>query len=92
MRRPRSALPLQRPTSVPKASDLARIEVIVTVEGVDPYWEWEIDGIKMDKQFFADADWPHPAVDTSYSSLTGPLRFAFDARRMAPRDASDIVQ
>ncbi|MCB9763952.1 MAG: hypothetical protein H6739_29550 [Alphaproteobacteria bacterium] len=31
----RSALPLQRPTSVPKASDLARIEVIVTVEGVE---------------------------------------------------------
>ncbi|MCA9714488.1 MAG: hypothetical protein KC468_07355 [Myxococcales bacterium] len=72
---------------------LATIEnATVTVEGVDPYWEWEIDGIKMDKQFFADADWPHPAVDTSYSSLTGPLRFAFDARRMAPRDASDIVQ
>ncbi len=72
---------------------LATVEnVTVTVEGMEMYWEWEVDGLTMDKQFIANDDWPKPTVGTTYSSLTGPLRFAFEKRRMSPRDLNDIVE
>ena len=72
---------------------LATVEnVTVTVEGMADFWEWEVDGLTMDKQFIANDDWPKPTVGAAYSSLTGPLRFAFDKRRMSPRDLNDIVE
>ncbi|MDC0722889.1 hypothetical protein [Nannocystis bainbridge] len=73
--------------------------VLVTVENVtvtaeaDMFGEWTIDGgLRLDDLFFATADWPKPAVDDTFASITGPLVFSFENFKLAPRTADDLVK
>ena len=64
---------------------------VVTVEAND-FGEWEIDdAILVTDTFFEEADWPQPAVDDTFTSLTGVIEFSFENFKIAPRDEADIV-
>lgn len=64
---------------------------VVTVEPND-FGEWEIDdALLATDTFFEEADWPQPAVDDTFTSLTGVIEFSFENFKIAPRDADDLV-
>jgi hypothetical protein len=71
---------------------LAQIDgATVTIEA-DMFGEWQVDDVLLvTDTFFAEADWPLPTADTTYTSLTGVIEFSFDNYKLAPRDAADIV-
>lgn len=76
--------------------------VLVRVEGVtvtdenpsdpDDWGEYEVDGCLWVDDVLSSAHDPHPAKGTAYTSLTGVLTYAFDERRLLPRDLGDVVE
>ncbi len=73
--------------------------VLVTVQNVtvtaaaDMFGQWEVDDVLLlDDVFFTIATWPNPAVDDSFTALTGVMTFSFGAYKLAPRTAADIIE
>lgn len=57
----------------------------------EDYDEFEVGGcLRVDDFLYTDLD--QPALDTSWSSLTGVLTWGFDNAKLAPRGASDLVE
>lgn len=72
--------------------------VLVQVEGVTvtndalDFGEFEVTGgVHVDDVFFDMADWMIPSVGTSFTSIAGPLYYSFEAFKIGPRDAGDLV-
>lgn len=72
--------------------------VLVTVEGVSVTDntvgnnDFMVTGdLRVDDFFFAQGAFTLPDNGTSYTSITGPLGFAFDEFRLMPRDSADLV-
>jgi hypothetical protein len=58
----------------------------------DDYGEFEVDGCLRIDDFLSDVLVPQPAVDTTYSSLSGIMNFTYGHSKLGPRGASDIVE
>lgn len=71
---------------------LVRVENVTVTAPADMFGQWEVDNVLLlDDAFFAMASWPNPAVDDTFSSITGVLEYTFDAYKLAPRDEADIA-
>jgi predicted extracellular nuclease len=70
---------------------LVRIEGATVTTAANMFGEWEIDDVLLlDDMFFMD-NWPNPAVDTVYESITGVMTFSFENYKLAPRGEADLV-
>ena len=71
--------------------------VLVTVEDVtvsvapNCFGEWEVDDVLLTSDAFFENGWPMPAVDDTYTTLTGVMQYSFDRYKLAPRDTDDIA-
>jgi hypothetical protein len=68
----------------------------VSVTNINPddpsdYDEFEVGGCLRVDDFLYDA-LDQPALDTSYTSLTGVLNYSFDNFKIVPRDAGDLQE
>jgi predicted extracellular nuclease len=71
---------------------LVRIEGATVTTAANMFGEWEIDDVLLlDDLFFTMGNWPNPAVDTVYESITGVMTFSFENRKLAPRSTADLV-
>lgn len=72
---------------------LAQIDGPIVTAEANMFGEWQIDDVLLVTDiFFAQGDWPTPATDTSYTSLTGVIEYSFGNFKLAPRDEADIVE
>lgn len=66
-------------------------DVTVTTANMG-FGEWEVDdALILNDVFFDMNDWPEPAVDTTYTSITGVMTYTFGRYKLAPRNSVDIV-
>lgn len=69
--------------------------VLVTDENPDApsdYGTFEVEGcLYVDDTLSQDYE-SHPAVGTVFTSITGPLTWSYDRRRVLPRSAEDLVE
>lgn len=80
-------------TAEPWEGVLVQIEGVTVTNDALEFGEFEVSGgVHVDDVFFNMADWTIPAVDTAFTSITGPLYYSFEAFKIGPRDANDLVQ
>lgn len=73
----------------PYESVVVRVEDVTCSAEADDFGEWWVDDtFKIDNLFYELT----PSVGDSFTSLTGPLNYNHDEYKLAPRDASDIVE
>lgn len=58
----------------------------------DDFGTFEVEGCLYVDDTLSTAYTTHPAEGTLYSSITGPLTWSYDARRVLPRSAEDVVE
>ena len=62
-------------------------------DGSDDYNEFEVGGcLRIDDGLCPDCYADQPAVDTTYSSITGILTYTYGNFKLLPRDAADMVE
>lgn len=80
-------------TAEPWEGVLVQIENVTVTNDALEFGEFEVSGgVRVDDVFFEMADWTIPAVDTAFTSIAGPLYYGFEAFKIGPRDAADLVQ
>jgi predicted extracellular nuclease len=73
-------------------SVLVRVDGVTVVDDTLGFGEFSISGgLRVDDQFFDPTGWTVPAVNDTFSSITGPLTFGFDEFKLLPRTAADLV-
>jgi hypothetical protein len=71
---------------------LVEIQNVSVTDDMLEFGEFEVTGgVHVDDLFFEMGDWTIPPVDTGFMSIVGPLFYDFEAFKIGPRDAADLV-
>ncbi|MFV8752416.1 hypothetical protein ACNOYE_17865 [Nannocystaceae bacterium ST9] len=71
---------------------LVEVQDVSVTDDMLEFGEFAVTGdLHVDDLFFAMADWTIPSVGTGFASIVGPLYYNFDAFKIGPRDAADLV-
>lgn len=72
---------------------LVQVEGVTVTEATNMFGEFVVTGgLRVDDLFVSMDDWPDPAVDAAFESITGVMTYGFEEAKLAPRTAADLVQ